>query len=219
MRVNAQIRAEMWDRTLGVTADRQRSTFSIPDRVLSLHPVHILSFSKVFTSCPSKNCLRRNDHFETDTHLPIAPRVSLRWLSIPVSAGGPGLPRVGPRHAFSSNRDLDMVGDCSHYSDLSGVRDSKTETGDLFLTFDCLSISRTLTLGSIRKLQPDDWIMLVALCTYTTLIVTINIVANSTTNLLPPHFDLSSLTPDDQAKREFGSKLVLVVEQCQILTV
>lgn len=61
--------------------------------------------------------------------------------------------------------------------------------------------------------------MLGALCTYTTLIVTINIVANADTNLLPPGFNLNSLTPQDKSDREFGSKLVLVVEQCQILTV
>ena len=74
-------------------------------------------------------------------------------------------------------------------------------------------------MGSIRKLQTDDWIMLAALCTYTTLIITINIVANSSTNLFPPGYDMASLTLSEKNKREFGSKLVLVVEQCQILTV
>lgn len=61
--------------------------------------------------------------------------------------------------------------------------------------------------------------MLASLCTYTTLIVTINIVANASTNLLPVGFDASTLTAQDKQKREFGSKLVLVVEECQILTV
>jgi len=54
---------------------------------------------------------------------------------------------------------------------------------------------------------------------YTTLIVTINIVAKSDSNLLPPGFDVSSLTPDQIHDRAYGSKLVLVVEQCQIMTV
>lgn len=61
--------------------------------------------------------------------------------------------------------------------------------------------------------------MVAALCTFTTLIVTINIVANASTNLLPPGLDIASLTLHDREKRAFGSKLVLVVEQCQILTV
>ncbi|KAI4730051.1 hypothetical protein E4T49_02017 [Aureobasidium sp. EXF-10728] len=57
------------------------------------------------------------------------------------------------------------------------------------------------------------------MCFYTTLIVTINIVAQSDSNLLPPGFDLSSLTPNQIHDRSYGSKLVLVVEQCQIMTV
>lgn len=60
--------------------------------------------------------------------------------------------------------------------------------------------------------------MLFATGTYTALIVTINIVSNATTNLLPPGFDVNSLTDADIHKRQYGSKLVLVVEQCQILT-
>lgn len=79
-------------------------------------------------------------------------------------------------------------------------------------------ISRVLLVGSIKRLQADDYIMLGAIATYTTLIVTINIVANATTNLLEPGFDIASLSQQDIHKREYGSKLVLVVEQCQILT-
>lgn len=60
--------------------------------------------------------------------------------------------------------------------------------------------------------------MVFALCTYTTLIVTINIVADKSTNLFPPSYDISSLTPTDVEQRRYGSKLVLVVEQCQCLT-
>lgn len=61
--------------------------------------------------------------------------------------------------------------------------------------------------------------MLFVLCAYTTVIVTINIVADAETNLFPPGFDINSLTTQDKEDREFGSKLVLVVEQCQIATV
>lgn len=59
---------------------------------------------------------------------------------------------------------------------------------------------------------------MVAMCFFTTLIVTINIVAKSDSNLLPPGFDVSTLTPEQVHDREYGSKLVLVVEQSQIMT-
>jgi len=61
--------------------------------------------------------------------------------------------------------------------------------------------------------------MWVAVCTYTVLIVTLNITANVNTNLFPPGFDISSLTAKDIHDREYGSKMVLVVEQMQCITV
>lgn len=76
-----------------------------------------------------------------------------------------------------------------------------------------------MTLGSFRKFQADDYLMTVVLCFYTTLIVTINIVRHTSSNLLPPGYPVSSLTPQDKATREFGSKLILVVEQCQCVTI
>ena len=60
--------------------------------------------------------------------------------------------------------------------------------------------------------------MVFALCTYTALIVTINIVADDETNLLPPGFDVKNLTSLEKKERRLGSKLVLVVEQNQIMT-
>lgn len=60
--------------------------------------------------------------------------------------------------------------------------------------------------------------MIGAIATYTALVVTINIVANASTNLLEPGFDIASLSQREIFQREYGSKLVLVVEQCQILT-
>lgn len=61
--------------------------------------------------------------------------------------------------------------------------------------------------------------MSIVICFYTTLIATINIVANTSSNLLPPGFDIDTLTPHEVSKREFGSKLILVVEQCQCVTI
>ena len=60
--------------------------------------------------------------------------------------------------------------------------------------------------------------MIFALCTYTALIVTINFVTDDETNLFLPGFDVNSLTDQERAERRTGSKLVLVVEQNQILT-
>ena len=61
--------------------------------------------------------------------------------------------------------------------------------------------------------------MLGLLAFYTTLIPTINIVRFANSNLLPPGFDIASLTPSDVRDRTYGSKLILVVEQSQIVCV
>lgn len=70
-------------------------------------------------------------------------------------------------------------------------------------------------LGSFKAFQSDDYVMLIALAFYTTLIVTINIVAVSNSNLLPPGYDTDHMTQDDIDDRTYGSKLILVVEECQ----
>ena len=53
--------------------------------------------------------------------------------------------------------------------------------------------------------------------TDTVLMVSINIVSHSNSNLIDPN-DHTELTPESIREREFGSKMVLVVEQMQILT-
>lgn len=76
-----------------------------------------------------------------------------------------------------------------------------------------------MVFGAFKGYQLDDYGMMIVLCFYTALIVSINIVRNTNSNLFPPGFDLNSLTPADIRQRTYGSKLVLVVEQCQIATV
>lgn len=76
-----------------------------------------------------------------------------------------------------------------------------------------------MTLGTFRKFQADDYLMVIVICFYTTLIATINIVRNTSSNLLPPGYPISRLTPQEISKREYGSKLILVVEQCQCVTI
>ena len=60
--------------------------------------------------------------------------------------------------------------------------------------------------------------MVVVICFYTSLIATINIVRDSSSNLLPPDFDVNSLTQKETHEREYGSKLILVVEQSMCVT-
>jgi hypothetical protein len=50
-------------------------------------------------------------------------------------------------------------------------------------------------------------------------IVTINIVEHTSSNLLPPGYDIAHMTSQDIAERTLGSKLILVVENCQIITI
>ena len=61
--------------------------------------------------------------------------------------------------------------------------------------------------------------MLATLCFYTVLIATINIVESTSSNLLPPGYDVENMTQEDIDERTLGSKLILVVEQCQIVTI
>lgn len=81
------------------------------------------------------------------------------------------------------------------------------------------SISRQMTLGGLRRLQLDDCLMLLALCFYTTLMVTINIVRHTNSNLFPPGYDVNHLSQADIRERRYGSKLILVVEECQICNI
>lgn len=79
------------------------------------------------------------------------------------------------------------------------------------------SVSRYLQLGSIKRFQPEDYVMLFVFCFYTDLVAWMNVVAHLDTNLMLPS-DIPLLTPASTASRIHGSKLVLVVEQSMIMT-
>ncbi|KAL9089747.1 MAG: hypothetical protein Q9159_002394 [Coniocarpon cinnabarinum] len=80
--------------------------------------------------------------------------------------------------------------------------------------------ARVLHFGSPKYLQLDDWLMIVTLCFYTTEVVTLNIVTTSETNLLPPgYLETHTLSPAEISKRIYGSKITLVVEQCQVVVI
>ncbi|KAH8723395.1 hypothetical protein GQ44DRAFT_620466 [Phaeosphaeriaceae sp. PMI808] len=78
-------------------------------------------------------------------------------------------------------------------------------------------ISRKIHLRSIRSLQVDDWIMgLFVTIAYTALIVCSNRYVKAQSNLFPPGFDISELSPYGLHRRRYGSKMVVIVEQTQI---
>ncbi|KAI0533854.1 hypothetical protein GGR58DRAFT_93095 [Xylaria digitata] len=78
--------------------------------------------------------------------------------------------------------------------------------------------SRKILLGSFRKFQADDILMLVALASDLALLIALNFLFTKKSNLIDPDHP-PSLTPEDIEERTLGSKLVLVVEQMQILTI
>ena|ERR1700759_1758398 len=80
-------------------------------------------------------------------------------------------------------------------------------------------VARILHLRSVKKLQLDDWLMLIALVTETAFIVTINKVVHYNSNLIAPGEDVSNFTPSDIQERIYGSKLTVVVEQMQCCTI
>jgi hypothetical protein len=83
----------------------------------------------------------------------------------------------------------------------------------------CRLLSRILHLNSIRKLQIDDWLTVVAITTHTAFLVTINKEVNYNSNLIQPGEDVNSFTTEDIKERVYGSKLTVVVEQMQCCTV
>lgn len=80
-------------------------------------------------------------------------------------------------------------------------------------------LSRTLHLRSVKKLQFDDWFMLVVAASYTAFIVTINIESHYNSNLIAPGDNISDFSPKERADRIYGSKLTVVVEQLQCCTI
>ncbi|KAL5339926.1 hypothetical protein BJX70DRAFT_397169 [Aspergillus crustosus] len=80
-------------------------------------------------------------------------------------------------------------------------------------------ISRCISNGGIKHLQPDDYIMTVTFAIYTTLLILIRVSAEYATNLFPDS-DLEAILadPQDVASRVYGSKIVIGLEQCMLLS-
>ena len=73
--------------------------------------------------------------------------------------------------------------------------------------------SRLLHFKNPFRLQIEDWLMLFIFCLYTILISFLNVDATVQTNLINPA-DIPRLTPQEIKQRTWGSKTVLLVEQC-----
>ncbi|KAF2727496.1 hypothetical protein EJ04DRAFT_505628 [Polyplosphaeria fusca] len=80
-------------------------------------------------------------------------------------------------------------------------------------------MGKRIRLGSWRFLQIDDFLVIPAMMTLTILMAILHIIIHTNSNLIPPGMDVSTLTPDEVAERVYGSKLTIVVEQMQILTI
>ncbi|KAF2118293.1 hypothetical protein BDV96DRAFT_381896 [Lophiotrema nucula] len=80
-------------------------------------------------------------------------------------------------------------------------------------------LSRRLHLGSWKELQLDDYLIVGAMCTDTVLMAVMHIIIHTSSNLIAPTDDPSRFSAAEINHRVYGSKLVLVVEQMQILTV
>lgn len=97
--------------------------------------------------------------------------------------------------------------------------------------------SRKLVLGSWKRIQVEDYLMLLVFVNtnpfffvlnvsrahagypqafYTILMATINVSAQHATNLLLPG-ELETLTPDDITDRIYGSKVVILLEQAMLI--
>ncbi|KAF2013505.1 hypothetical protein BU24DRAFT_434530 [Aaosphaeria arxii CBS 175.79] len=79
--------------------------------------------------------------------------------------------------------------------------------------------SRKLHLGSWRRLQVDDYLIVVAMLTDTILMAVMEVITHTSSNLIAPGEDVSAFTEREIQDRIYGSKLVLVSEQMQIITI
>ncbi|EXJ62325.1 hypothetical protein A1O7_02759 [Cladophialophora yegresii CBS 114405] len=81
----------------------------------------------------------------------------------------------------------------------------------------CMVIARVavrlMHFKSVLRLQTEDYVMVFLTCLYTILIAFLNIDLNVSTNLIDPAHPVT-LTPLEISQRTWGSKTVLLVEQC-----
>ncbi|RYP83246.1 hypothetical protein DL769_001442 [Monosporascus sp. CRB-8-3] len=79
-------------------------------------------------------------------------------------------------------------------------------------------VSRSVLLGSYKRLQADDGLMIIIMIADTVLMVAMNIISTTSSNLIDPN-DPVGLTPESIKARVFGSKMVVLVEQMQCVII
>ncbi|KAF2647354.1 hypothetical protein K491DRAFT_614704 [Lophiostoma macrostomum CBS 122681] len=80
-------------------------------------------------------------------------------------------------------------------------------------------LSRRIHLGSWKRLQLDDYLIVLAMCTDTLTMSVMHVVSTTSSNLIEPGVDVATFSRSEIDHRVLGSKLVLVVEQMQCITV
>ncbi|KAH7165130.1 hypothetical protein DER46DRAFT_534420 [Fusarium sp. MPI-SDFR-AT-0072] len=79
-------------------------------------------------------------------------------------------------------------------------------------------LSRRMVVGSFKKYQIEDYLMILAMVCDAVLIACINVSFETGTNLIDPTQRIT-LTPDEISRRRFGSQLTVVAEtlQCTVI--
>ncbi|ENH68903.1 hypothetical protein FOC1_g10000683 [Fusarium oxysporum f. sp. cubense race 1] len=79
-------------------------------------------------------------------------------------------------------------------------------------------LSRRMVVGSVKKYQIEDYLMILAMVCDAVLIACINASFRMGNNLIDPTQRIT-LTPDEISRRRFGSKLTLIAEmlQCTVI--
>lgn len=76
----------------------------------------------------------------------------------------------------------------------------------------CRFLSRRMALGSFRRYQVDDWLMVLCAASYTGVVVTSNEVAVNGSNYIPEGEELT-WTEEQYRQAEWGSKMLIAFEE------
>lgn len=80
-------------------------------------------------------------------------------------------------------------------------------------------VARIIANGSYKRLFVDDYVMAATFAIYTTLLVLIQISARYATNLMDPKdYDQVLADPKQVSDRIYGSKIVIGLEQCMLIS-
>ncbi|CAI6340185.1 unnamed protein product [Periconia digitata] len=79
--------------------------------------------------------------------------------------------------------------------------------------------SRRIHTGSWMALNTDDYLICLAMISLTLLMAVMHIIVHTDSNLIEPGEEISHFSPEEISSRIYGSKLVLVVEQMQCITI